>query len=62
MAEVVDKDYLHKEKLRGKFKLCLRKDLKMRLKVANFAEEPLSFHIHKNRRMFPKMIELEKEF
>eukprot|EP00347_Sterkiella_histriomuscorum_P021205 403334838 len=49
-----------RDKLKGKFNICLREDLSMRLKVATFAQEPLSFHIHKNRQMFPKLLEQER--
>ena len=48
LVSINDKKELNKQKIRGKFRLCLREDLELRLKVSNFAEEPLSFYIHKN--------------
>lgn len=41
--------------------MCLKEDLKLKLKVSHFANEPLSYHIHKNRKMFGKMLKSPKE-
>ena len=51
---------MNTDKIRGNFRLSLRKDLKMQIKVTAFAQEPLSFYIHKNRHLFPK-IDANKE-
>ena len=52
----MSKSRLNVEKMRGKFKVCLKEDIKLKHKVTAFAQEPLSFLIHKNRKLFPKLM------
>ena len=61
VSSIVERKSENKEKIKGRFKICLRGDLSMRLKVSAFAQEPLSFLIHKNRNMFPKLASHERE-
>ncbi|CDW78067.1 UNKNOWN [Stylonychia lemnae] len=61
-TKILEPQSVQRDKIKGKFQLCLREDLSMRLKVAAFAQEPLSFHIHKNRQMFPKLQAQERSF
>jgi hypothetical protein len=57
----MNKSKLHSNKIRGQFNVCMREDIKMKLKVATFAQEPLSFLIHKNRKLFPKLMKKKQE-
>jgi len=41
--------------MKGNFKICLKKEIKLRHKVTAFASEPLSYFIYKNRKLFPKL-------
>jgi hypothetical protein len=43
------------EKLKGKFKLVIRSDLPEPLRIAQFASEPVAFHLHKKRDFFPRL-------
>ena len=40
--------------MKGKFDMLIKKELSINFKVTAFANEPLSYHIHKNRKLFTK--------
>ena len=43
------------EKLKGRFKLRMNKNLSMPQKVIKYAQEPVVFHLHKKRNFFHKI-------
>lgn len=43
------------EKLKGNYKLAIRKDLPEPIRIAQFASEPVAFHLHKKRDFFPRL-------
>lgn len=44
-----------REKLKGKFKLNINKKLERRIKIEKYANEPISFYLHKNRNFLRKI-------
>lgn len=43
------------EKLKGRFDLLINPDLPMETKIKKFLNEPIAFHLHKNRLFFQKI-------
>ena len=43
------------EKLKGRFDVKVNYNLPMELKIDKFLNEPIAFHLHKNRLMFTKL-------
>ena len=44
-----------REKLKGKFKLMINKKLDRSTKIQKYANEPISFYLHKNRNFLRKI-------
>ena len=45
----------YREKIKGRFKLRMSPNLSSPQKISKYAQEPLAFHIYKNRRFFNKI-------
>ena len=43
------------EKLKGRFNLLINPKLPMETKISKFLNEPIAFHLHKNRLFFEKL-------
>lgn len=50
-----------REKLKGKFKLMINKQLDRHTKIEKYANEPISFYLHKNRNFLRKLDNQERE-
>jgi hypothetical protein len=50
------------EKLRGKFKVTINKNLKTSEKIEHFAQDPIAFHLYKKRKFFDKIIDKSNHF
>lgn len=57
-GSITDKVAITKEKLKGDFKLRLNGQLDMHIKIGRYAQEPVAFHLHKQRN-FIKKLELQ---
>lgn len=61
LTEIRNKVYLNvynkmiQEKFKGRFDVKLNFNLPMELKISKFLNEPIAFHLHKNRLMFTKL-------
>lgn len=45
----IDKQAILKDKLQGRFQLCINRSIPMRQKITKFAADPHSFLLHKRR-------------
>jgi hypothetical protein len=52
---IVDEKMITEEKLRGNFKVNIRKDLPEPLRVSQLANEPISFFLHKKGDFLPRL-------
>ena len=50
-----DESRLAKEKLKGRFDLRVPTNIPYEMRISKYVNEPLAFHIHKNRLFFKKL-------
>jgi hypothetical protein len=54
-SAIIDDRKVVNEKLRGNFKVLIKKDLSVPMRITKFANEPISFFLHKNRDFLPRL-------
>jgi len=52
---VGQKDKINYEKMRGRFKVTINKNLDMKTRIQSFSNDPVAFHLHKNRNFIRKL-------
>ena len=58
---MLDKERFHTEKMKGRFKLIINKDLAMSKQIQKFGNEPIVFYLHKHRNFFQKLKNRKKQ-
>lgn len=54
-SALADNERLNREKMRGRYQFKIRQDLPSPIKIAQFANEPIVFHLHKKGDFFKKI-------
>lgn len=54
-SAVIEEKKVIEEKLRGNYMVKIRKDLPEPMRIAQLANEPISFHLHKRRDFLPRL-------
>ena len=49
LGSLIDEQLILREKMHGKFNLKIKKDLPSQLKIQQYANEQVAFHLHKKR-------------
>lgn len=51
----VEEEKINNEKLKGRFMLKIKKELPLPLRISQFANEAVAFHLHKKRDFFRRL-------
>ena len=55
------KDKINYEKMKGRFKVKINKNLVMKKQVQSLANDPVSYYLHKNRQFIRKLQQKSEE-
>ena len=55
------KDKINYEKMRGRFKVTINKNLAMKKRIQSFSNDPVVYYLHKNRNFIRKLQPVREE-
>ena len=55
------KDKINHEKMKGRFKVTINKNLQMKKKIQSFSNDPVVYYLHKNRNFMRKLVPTREE-
>ena len=55
------KDKIQNEKMRGRFKININKNLEMKKQIQSFSNDPVAYYLHKNRNFIRKLQPMREE-
>ena len=55
------KDKIQNEKMRGRFKININKNLEMPKRIQSFSNDPVAYYLHKNRNFISKLKPMREE-
>ena len=55
------KDKINYEKMRGRFKIVINKNMEMKKRIQSFSNDPVAYYLHKNRNFIRKLKPMREE-